>query len=127
MAVALEAREPMLDHRLVEFAWRLPPRFKYDGRQSKRLLRKVLHRYVPPALVERPKMGFSIPLASWLRADLRDWAEGLLNKARLAADGIFSADEVRRLWEQHQSRRADREHVLWNVLMFQAWKEHYRL
>jgi asparagine synthase (glutamine-hydrolysing) len=105
----------------------LPPRFKYDGRQSKRLLRKVLHRYVPPALVERPKMGFSIPLASWLRADLRDWAEGLLNKARLAADGIFSADEVRRLWEQHQSRRADREHVLWSVLMFQAWKEHYRL
>jgi asparagine synthase (glutamine-hydrolysing) len=127
MAVALEAREPMLDHRLVEFAWRLPPRFKYDGRQSKRLLRKVLHRYVPPALVERPKMGFSIPLASWLRADLRDWAEGLLNKAQLAADGIFSADEVRRLWDQHQSRRADREHVLWNVLMFQAWKEHYRL
>ena len=71
MAVALEAREPMLDHRLVEFTWTLPPRFKFDGKQSKRLLRKVLHRYVPRELVERPKMGFSIPLAAWLRGDLR--------------------------------------------------------
>ena len=71
MAVALEAREPMLDHRLVEFAWTLPPRFKFDGKQSKRLLRKVLYRYVPRELVERPKMGFSIPLAAWLRGDLR--------------------------------------------------------
>jgi asparagine synthase (glutamine-hydrolysing) len=127
MAVALEAREPLLDHRLVEFAWTLPPRFKYDGRQTKRLLRQVLHRYVPPDLVERPKMGFSVPLASWLRGELRDWAEGLLSKTRLAADGIFAADEVRRLWDQHQARQADRAQVLWNVLMFQAWKEHYHV
>jgi asparagine synthase (glutamine-hydrolysing) len=127
MAVALEAREPMLDHRLVEFVWRLPPHFKYDGRETKRLLRRVLHRYVPPQLVERPKMGFSIPLAAWLREELRDWAESLLSKSRLAADGIFAADAVRALWDQHQARQADREHVLWNVLMFQAWKEHYRV
>jgi len=127
MAVALEAREPMLDHRLVEFVWKLPRRFKYDGRQTKRLLRQVLYRYVPRELVERPKMGFSIPLGTWLREDLRDWAEGLLSKQRLAADGIFAVDEVRRLWDEHQTRRANRENVLWNVLMFQAWKEHYRM
>jgi asparagine synthase (glutamine-hydrolysing) len=127
MAVALEAREPMLDHRLVEFAWRLPRRFKYDGRQTKRLLRQVLYRYVPPELVERPKMGFSIPLGAWLRGELREWAEGLLSRKRLVADGIFAADEVRRLWDEHQAHHANRENVLWNVLMFQAWKEHYRV
>ena len=127
MAVALEAREPLLDHRVVEFAWKLPRRFKYDGRQTKRLLRQVLHRYVPPELVERPKMGFSIPLGTWLRGDLREWAESLLSKKRLDADGIFAADEVRRLWDEHQTQRANRENVLWNVLMFQAWKEHYRV
>ena len=127
MAVALEAREPMLDHRLVEFTWTLPPRFKFDGKQSKRLLRKVLHRYVPRDLVERPKMGFSIPLAAWLRGDLRAWADDLLSPARLSADGIFDAGEVRQLWDQHQSGAANREHVLWNVLMFQAWKRHYRM
>jgi asparagine synthase (glutamine-hydrolysing) len=127
MAVALEAREPMLDHRLVEFVWKLPPRFKADDIQSKRLLRQVLYRYVPRELVERPKMGFSIPLAAWLRGDLRAWADELLSPARLAADGIFAADEVRRLWDQHQAGAANRENVLWNVLMFQAWKAHYRL
>jgi asparagine synthase (glutamine-hydrolysing) len=96
MAVALEAREPLLDHRVVEFAWRLPRRFKYDGRQTKRLLRQVLYRYVPPELVERPKMGFSIPLGAWLLGKLLEWAEGLLSRKRLAVDGIFAADEVRR-------------------------------
>jgi len=127
MAVALEAREPLLDHRLVEFVWKLPLPFKYDGRQSKRLLRRVLHRYVPPHLVERPKMGFSVPLAGWLRGELREWAEGLVSRSRLAADGIFAVEEVRRLWDEHQASRANREHVLWNVLMFQAWKAHYRV
>ena len=87
----------------------------------------MLYRYVPRQLVERPKMGFSIPLAAWLRGELRDWAEGLLAPKRLAADGIFAAAQVRRLWDEHQARRANRENVLWNVLMFQAWKQHYRL
>jgi asparagine synthase (glutamine-hydrolysing) len=91
------------------------------------LLRKVLHRYVPRDLVERPKMGFSIPLAAWLRGDLKAWADDLLSPARLAADGIFNAGEVRQLWDQHQSGAANRENVLWNVLMFQAWKRHYRV
>ncbi len=127
MAVALEAREPMLDHRLVEFAWTLPLRYKFDGRQSKRVLRRVLHRYVPPGLVERPKMGFSIPLGAWLRGALRGWADDLLSPTRLASDGILAPAEVRRLWDQHQAGTASRENVLWNVLMFQAWKQHYRL
>jgi asparagine synthase (glutamine-hydrolysing) len=127
MAVALEAREPMLDHRLVEFAWKLPPRFKADDRQSKRLLRQVLYRHVPRELVERPKMGFSIPLGGWLRGELRQWADDLLSPGRVAGDGIFAAREVRRLWDQHLAGTANRENVLWNVLMFQAWKAHYRL
>jgi asparagine synthase (glutamine-hydrolysing) len=127
MAVALEAREPLLDHRLVEFVWTLPPQLRFDGRQSKRLLRQVLHRYVPPQLVERPKMGFSVPMGSWLRGELRDWAEDLLSETKLAADGIFAAAQVRKLWNEHQTRQASRENVLWNVLMFQAWKAHYRV
>jgi asparagine synthase (glutamine-hydrolysing) len=127
MAVALEVREPMLDHRLVEFAWKLPPRFKSDDKQSKRLLRQVLYRYVPRELVERPKMGFSIPLGGWLRGELRQWADDLLSPTRVAGDGIFAAGEVGRLWDEHQAGTANRENVLWNVLMFQAWKAHYRL
>ncbi len=127
MAVALEAREPLLDHRLVEFAWRLPLRFKFDGAGGKLLLRRVLYRYVPRQLVDRPKMGFEIPLAAWLRGELREWAEALLEPKRLAADGIFAVGQVRKLWDEHQARRANRENVLWNVLMFQAWKQHYRL
>jgi asparagine synthase (glutamine-hydrolysing) len=72
-------------------------------------------------------MGFSIPLADWLRGPLRDWAEGLLSKRRLTAEGLFRADAVRALWDEHQSRRVNRDRVLWNILMFQAWKEHYRV
>jgi asparagine synthase (glutamine-hydrolysing) len=126
MAVALEAREPLLDHRLVEFVWRLPPRWRFHAGQSKRLLRKVLHRYVPRDLVERPKMGFSVPVAAWLRGPLRAWAEDLLSPARLA-DGLLNAAEVRRLWDEHQAGRANRDTVLWSLLMFQAWKRRYRV
>jgi asparagine synthase (glutamine-hydrolysing) len=124
MAVALEARGPLLDHRLIEFVWSLPRRLKVRDGETKWLLRRVLYRYVPRDLVERPKMGFSVPLAEWLRGPLRDWAQGLISPKRLKAEGIF-ADEVGRLWDQHQARRANRETVLWNILMFQAWKEKY--
>ncbi len=126
MAVALEAREPLLDHRLVEFVWTLPPQWKLHAGQSKRLLRTVLHRYVPRDLVERPKMGFSIPVAAWLRGPLRGWAEDLLAPSRLAG-GVLAAGEVRRLWDEHQSGRANRDNVLWSLLMFQAWKQRYRV
>jgi asparagine synthase (glutamine-hydrolysing) len=126
MAVALEAREPMLDHRLVEYVWRLPTAWNYRRGESKRLLRAVLERYVPRRLVERPKMGFSVPVAAWLRGPLRDWAEELLAPAHLAG-GPLAAPVVRRLWDEHLSGRANRDTVLWSLLMFQAWKQRYRV
>ena len=96
MAVALEARVPLLDHRVVEFCWRLPGHAKVRGNTSKWLLRQVLYRHVPPALVERPKMGFGIPLGEWLRGPLRDWAEALLDERRLREADLLDAAMVRR-------------------------------
>ena len=126
MAVALEARAPFLDYRVAELVWSLPPRMKRRNGESKWLLRRLLDRYVPRRLIERKKMGFSVPTAAWLRGPLRDWGRDLLAPARIAADGLFDAAEVSRLWDEHQSGRANRETVLWNILMFQAWRERYR-
>lgn len=125
MAVALEAREPLLDHHLVRFALSLPRHFLVRGDKNKWLLRKVLEQYLPPALFERPKMGFSIPTGTWLRGPLREWAADLLDPVRIRREGTFDADEVERLWADHQAGRANRETVLWNLLMFQAWRERY--
>jgi asparagine synthase (glutamine-hydrolysing) len=127
MAVALEAREPLLDHRLIEFAWSLPRGLKMRDGQSKWILRQVLDKYVPRHLFDRPKMGFSVPLGGWLRGPLRDWARALLEPSRIAADSIFAPDQVATLWTEHQSGSANRETVLWNVLMFQAWQDRYRV
>jgi asparagine synthase (glutamine-hydrolysing) len=121
MAISLETRVPMLDHRLVEFAWRVPVGHKTDGRSGKLLLRSVLHRYVPPQLVERPKMGFGVPIDAWLRGPLRDWAEHLLDPARLARDGFFNAAPVTAMWRSHLDGRRQWQYPLWVVLMFQAW------
>jgi asparagine synthase (glutamine-hydrolysing) len=125
MAVALEARVPLIDHRVVEFAWRLPREAKIRGGVSKWLLRQVLYRHVPQALVERPKMGFGVPLAGWLRGPLRDWAETLLAEPRLRAAGFLDAAVVRRVWSDHVSGRANGQHMLWNVLMFEAWRDRW--
>lgn len=125
MAVSLEAREPLLDHRLVSFALRLPRRFLVRDGRSKWVLRQVLERYVPRPLFERPKMGFSVPTGAWLRGPLRSWGEALLAPARIRAEGIFVANEVAQLWNDHQSGRANRESILWNLLMFQAWRDRY--
>ena len=125
MAEALEARVPLLDHRVVEFSWRLPRAAKMRRNTSKWILRQILYRYVPPALVERPKMGFEIPLGEWLRGPLRDWAETLLNERRLREAGLLNHTLVGRVWKEHIKGRPNRQKLLWDVLMLEAWRERW--
>ncbi|HEX7069981.1 MAG TPA: asparagine synthase C-terminal domain-containing protein, partial [Rhodothermales bacterium] len=123
MAVSLEARVPLLDHRVVEFAWRLPLSSKVRNGQSKWLLREVLKRYVPERLTERPKTGFGVPIGSWLRGPLRSWAEAMLNRRRLEDEGFFHPEAVLEKLSEHLSGRRNWESQLWGVLMFQSWHE----
>ena len=125
MAISLEAREPLLDHRLIEFAWRLPLPMKVREAKGKGLLRKVLYRYVPEALIERPKMGFGAPIGEWVAGPLRDWAEALLDPARLRDEGFLDVARVRHTWDEHLAGRGEWQHFLWTVLMFQAWYEEW--
>ena len=124
MANSLETRVPLLDHRVVEFAWQLPMHQKIRNGTGKWALREVLYRHVPREMIERPKKGFSIPLAQWLRGPLRDWAEALLEETRLRREGYFHAAPIRKLWTEHQNGKRDNALKLWSVLMFQAWLEH---
>jgi asparagine synthase (glutamine-hydrolysing) len=121
MANSLETRVPMLDHRLVSLAWSMPIDLKVRDGQGKWLLRQVLNRHVPREMVERPKMGFAIPLDDWLRGPLRDWAESLLDDQRLQSEGYFNPAPIRTMWQEHLSGRKNWQHHLWTVLMFQAW------
>jgi asparagine synthase (glutamine-hydrolysing) len=123
MANSLETRVPFLDHRVVELAWRLPLHMKIRDGQGKWVLRQVLYKHVPKELIERPKKGFSIPLAAWLRGPLRDWAEALLNETRLKAEGYLAPEPIRKAWLAHVQGKADYSTRLWGVLMFQAWLE----
>jgi len=125
MGISLEGRCPLLDHRLVEWAWHLPLNFKTRNHQRKWLLRQVLYQYVPPALIERPKMGFGIPMDVWLRGPLRDWAESLLDERRLRQEGFLSPELIRQSWTTHLTGGHDEQHRLWVVLMFQAWREQW--
>lgn len=123
MSNSLETRVPLLDHRVIELAWRLPLDMKIRHGKGKWLLRQVLFRHVPAELIERPKKGFSIPLAIWLRGPLRQWAESLLDEARLRREGYFEPAPIRQAWKQHLSGRNDCSTRLWCILMFQAWLE----
>jgi asparagine synthase (glutamine-hydrolysing) len=125
MAVALEARVPLLDHRVVEFSWRLTGNTKVRNNTTKWILRQVLYRHVPRELIERPKMGFGIPLGEWLRGPLRDWAETLLDERRLQDAGLLDPGTVRRFWREHLEGGRNWQYLLWNVLMLEAWRERW--
>ncbi len=125
MSVSLEARAPLLDYRVVEFAARLPVKMKIGDGYSKRLLRRTLFKYVPKQIIERPKMGFGVPIDSWLRGPLREWAESLLDEKRLKRESIFDPSPIRKKWSEHLSGKRNWQYHLWTVLMFQAWHEKY--
>lgn len=125
MSASLEMRVPLLDHRAVEFAWRLPSNLLCQGGAGKHLLRKLLYRYVPRDLVDRPKHGFEIPVDDWLRGELRDWVQDLLQPDRVKDEGYLDADAITALVTEHMDGRADNGYALWPVLMFQAWQRRY--
>jgi asparagine synthase (glutamine-hydrolysing) len=121
MAVSLEVRVPLLDHRIVEFAWRLPMALRVREGKEKWLLRQVLYKYVPKSLVDRPKMGFAIPVGEWLKGPLREWAEDLLDPKQISDDGLLNPQLIQRAWHEHLSGQRNRQYQLWNILMFQGW------
>jgi len=121
MAVSLESRAPFLDHRIVELAWRIPLHQKVRNGEGKWILRQLLYKYVPRGLIERPKMGFGVPIDAWLRGPIKEWAAALLAPTRLARDGYFDPNAITAAWSQHQRGDRNNAHLLWGILMFQGW------
>ena len=126
MSVSLEVRAPLLDYRVAEFAWRVPFDLKVKNGGGKWLVKELLYKYVPREIVERPKMGFDVPIADWLRGSLRDWAENLLDEKKLKAEGFFNPAPIREKWRQHLSGKRNNQQALWTILMFQAWQNQRR-
>lgn len=122
MAVSLEARVPLLDHELVKFAWRLPMNMKIRDNKGKWILRQILYKYLPRELVDQPKKGFAIPIGIWLKTELRDWAQSLLDELVLENQGLLNTKLIVRCWNEHLSGKRNWQYFLWNVLMFQAWR-----
>ncbi|WP_432734424.1 asparagine synthase (glutamine-hydrolyzing) [Maridesulfovibrio sp. FT414] len=127
MGISLETRAPFLDHEVVEFSQRLPMHLRVQNGSSKYALRQILYKYVPQELIERPKMGFGVPIDSWLRGPLREWAEGLLSNERLDRDGYFRSAHVRLAWLEHLTGAKDNQYRIWNILMFQSWCDHWEI
>ncbi|MDQ1239933.1 MAG: hypothetical protein QG577_2119, partial [Thermodesulfobacteriota bacterium] len=121
MAVALEARVPLLDHRVVEFAANVPTNMKIRNGSGKWILKKILRKYIPLDLTERPKMGFGVPVGEWLRGPLKSWCEDLLNHDEVLTESILDVNIIQRLWKEHLSRQWDRSGQLWGILMFRSW------
>ena len=124
MAVSLESRAPFLDHQLIEHSFRIPLSLKIRERKGKWILRRILANHFPAALLERPKSGFNMPIAGWLRSDLRPWTEHLLAPDRIKSSGFFDEATVSQTWREHLSGKRDHHNKLWNLLMFEAWREH---
>jgi asparagine synthase (glutamine-hydrolysing) len=116
---------PLLDHRLVELSWAIPTKYKIKDGEAKWPLKQVLHRYLPKELVNRPKMGFGVPIEHWLGGPLREWAEELLNETRLKNEGFFDPKIICQMWKEQKAGRRRRHYYLWDILMFQSWKEEY--
>lgn len=125
MAHALEVRCPLLDYQVAELAWRMPKSLKYKNGRGKYILRKLLERYLPLELFDRPKQGFSVPVGNWLRGPLKDWGETLLAEQRLRNEGFFNPAPIRKKWQEHQAGTHDWHPHLWNILMFQVWYERW--
>jgi asparagine synthase (glutamine-hydrolysing) len=123
MAYGLEARVPFLDHRVVEFAWRIPLRWKIRSGKGKWILRRLLTKYLPQAVFERPKTGFGVPIGTWLREGLRDWADDMLSESTLHEHGFFDAKRVHSMWIQHRGGERNWQQHLWCILMFESWLE----
>jgi len=126
MASSLETRMPFLDHKLIDYVWKIPHSLKFKNGQGKWILKKILNKYLPKNLTERPKMGFGIPIDIWLRGQLRDWAENLLDEKKLEQEGYFNSNLIRQKWKEHLSEKKNNQFQLWNVLMFQAWLENQK-